>query len=173
MSTGIDFVLYLGPAGNGPSDQCRRLYAQLSDNSRARIKTMDYNEIVQTLGPKKPAWLRGYPTLSSYESPPRVQEGSAVINTLSEWVRQQQQASNKPAAAPARVAAEEIGTVNQSTSDGSGAGFGNYASVVNQDLYYSQMASKNAPAATTSTSRGGTTRVSSADIEAYYNRMRK
>lgn len=166
MSNGIDFVLYLGPAGNGPSDQCRRLHSQLNDGTRQRVKIMDYAEISKALGAKKPAWLRGFPTLVSYKSPPEVLEGTKVIEMLTLWVQQQQrpqapQSRPQPQAQPQRQQQQEsVGTVNQGSEEFS------RASVVTDDLYVSRMESKHGGAAVTS--RG---RVTSADVE-MYNRER-
>lgn len=175
-NSGLDFVLYLGPNGNAPSDQCRSLHSQLSDQSRARIKIMDYGEITRTLGPKKPAWLRGFPTLVSYESPPRVLEGTLVITTLQEWVqRQRQQQPPQPGggqggggaqrqaqpsyAPPPAQAAPAV--VDQSM-DG-----GRYGSVVSDDLYVSRMVGGGDGGG--NGMRGG--RVTSSEIEAF-NRSR-
>jgi hypothetical protein len=172
MSSGIDFVLYLGPAGNGPSDQCRRLHSQMSDQARARIKIMDYGEITRALGPKKPAWLRGFPTLVSYESPPRVLEGTPVITTMTDWVQDRTQQAPPQAQAQQRMQGQQqpqrtqqipstpvIGTVDQ------GEGGFSRGSVVTDDLYVSRMDSKHGGG---DNSRG---RVSSSEIEAY-NRAR-
>ena len=181
---GLDFVLYLGPVGNAPSDQCRRLHSQLNDQSRARIKIMDYGEITRALGPKKPAWLRGFPTLVSYESPPRVLEGTPVITTLQEWVQRQSSAAQQQSPSPqqqhsqrsaqhsqrnesqrsehVQAATAVPGLIDQS-SDG-----GRYGSVVSDDLYVSQMVSKHGGGAADTSSRG---RVTSSEIEAF-NRSR-
>lgn len=168
MSNGIEFVLYLGPVGSGPSDQCRRLHSQLNDAARQSIKIMDYQEISRALGAKKPAWLRGFPTLVSYESPPRVLEGTKVIETLTEWVQrqqQQQQQQQRPSQPrggqqPAASNAAVVGTVSQGSDEFS------KASVVTDDLYVSRMESKHSGG--NMASRG---RVTSADIESY-NRSR-
>lgn len=164
MSNGIEFVLYLGPAGSGPSDQCRRLHSQLSDAARNSVKIMDYQEITKALGTKKPAWLRGFPTLVSYESPPRVLEGTKVIEALTSWVQRQHQQQPQQQRLQQNTATPRpdggIGTINQGSEE-----FGR-ASVVTDDLYVSRMESKHGGANVSS--RG---RVTSADIESY-NRAR-
>jgi hypothetical protein len=166
MNSGIDFVLYLGPQGSAADDQCRSLVSSLNPTTRSRIKCMDFAEIVRSLGPKKPAWLRGYPTLSSYESPPRVLEGSKVIATLTEWVQQQQQQASRQMStsqgsrqAPAHATQQQQPTeVFQSSS----MGVGMYATVVDDTAYVSQMASKSA-----APGRGGSGKITQAEIDSY------
>ena len=188
MSTGIEFVLYLGPADNVPSNQCRALHAQLPERRRATIEIMDYKKIAVTLGANKPSWLIGFPTLVSYKPKPDIYKGTAAISKLTEFVQQappqqmQQQpmqqpqqmqqsgvgfsrGSAPPPAAQGGNSFGNIGTIGQS-SDGSDF---NKGSVVSDDLYVSRMESKHGGGPAEQSMRGS--RVTSADIEAF-NRSR-
>ncbi len=163
MNSGIDFVIYVGPVGSKADDEVRRLHSQLNDAARARIKIMDFNDIVRSLGPsKKPSWLRGYPTMSSYESPPRVLEGTAVVNTLTQWVQQQQ----KPQMPAAQAGRPQQQQQQQQPIEifQSSMGVGLHASIVDDSTYTSALENRSA-ATSNAPTRGG--KISQSDIERF------
>jgi hypothetical protein len=100
MSQGnkIKFAAYLGDNNPG-SDQFRAHYAQLPQAVQETIKIMKFQDVVAALGSRKPAWLRGIPTVASFKDPPDVWEGTKAI----QWIAgvAQQYRMTQPQQAPA------------------------------------------------------------------------
>lgn len=92
MSQGnkIRFAAYLGDNNPG-SDQFRAQYALLSPLQQETIKLMKFQDVVAALGARKPAWLRGVPTVASFKDPPDVWEGTKAIQWIAGLVQQEAQ----------------------------------------------------------------------------------
>lgn len=163
------YVAYLSDGDSG-SGQFREYYSRLPQALKPLVKILDYNEIKATYGASCPKWLRGYPTMATYETTPTVWEGSKAIELMGRWASEAVSAS-RPAAprplpgassgiatAPRNPAEQEMVTLPQNT-DGE---YGRGSCVVSDDLYMSRMPNK-------AGSTGGKEKVTQSDLARYTN----
>jgi len=169
MSQQPKYVAYLSDSDSG-SAQFREYYGRLPPTLKPLVKILDYNEIKATYGASCPKWLRGFPTMATYETTPTVWEGSKAVELMGRWASEAASAS-KPAApralqgassgiatAPRNPAEQEMVTLPQNT-DGE---YGRGSCVVSDDLYDSRMPNKGGAA-------GGKGKVTQSDLARYTN----
>jgi hypothetical protein len=140
----IQFVAYLSDSDTG-SAQFRAAYGQLPASQQSLFKLLDFHEVKRTIGSRCPKWLRGFPTLATYEATPSVWEGQLAITYVQQLAAK---ASQSAAAPPQRADSSTLSVRNlvdhgaeflaQST-DGE---FGRTGAVVSDSLYQSHMANK-------------------------------
>lgn len=166
MPSPYRYVAYLSPSNAG-STKFRQLLRQLPPQEQKSIKTLDYKEVVATIGDKKPKWLTGTPTLATFTSNPRVYQGQKAIDLMQDWVN----AVKVPAGAREHTVGTDVGlgssvtnpaelemrTLAQPTSDEVAP----TASIANDDLYRSIMPHKSG------TVRGGGGKISASELAAY------
>lgn len=170
----IKFVAYLATGDHG-STQFMSHYNRLPPGQQATIQIQDYHSVVATLGAKRPRWLRGFPTMVTYEDNPSVWEGSIAVGLMQEWASQMAGAASSSDARmtgaedqgmssmTSNPAEREMSTVAQTVDNEYGRG----GSLVTDDLYQSHMPNK-----TSGGGRGGGAgKISDADVAAY-NSMR-
>lgn len=78
----IAYVCYLKNLGHEPSDMARAILNQLPSPIQRQIRCMDYFEVCEQYGDRKPAWLNGAPVLATFSESPEVFKGSAAIAQL-------------------------------------------------------------------------------------------